>query len=98
MMAGVPVVALATTEMPTVLRNGETGFIDTSVPRLVDAMKALIADRELARRIGAAGREVALERFGLERFAREWDVVLREAIDVAGSPTTRHRATAEARA
>jgi hypothetical protein len=98
MMAGVPIVALATTEMPTVLRNGETGFLDTSVPGLVAAMQTLIADPELARRIGAAGREVARERFGIERFAREWDAVLREAIDVAGSPTIDHRMTAEARA
>ncbi|HEY0444268.1 MAG TPA: glycosyltransferase family 4 protein [Candidatus Limnocylindrales bacterium] len=103
MMVGVPIVALATTEMPTVLRNGETGFLDTSVPRLVDAMRKLIANPALAQRIGAAGREVALERFGIERFARDWDAVLHEAIDRAraassSSSAPRDAVAAEARA
>ncbi len=78
MLLGMPVVALATTEMPTVLRDGETGFLDTSMDRLVDRMRALIDDHGLAERIGAAGREVARERFGMDRFARDWNAVLAE--------------------
>jgi glycosyltransferase involved in cell wall biosynthesis len=72
MMAGVPVVGLATTELVTVIRSGENGFVDTRVPVLVDAMRCLIGDAVLARQWGEAGRQVAVERFGIDRFARDW--------------------------
>lgn len=76
MMAGVPVVGLATTELVTVIRNGESGFVDTRVPMLVDAMQRLIAHPSLARAWGQQGKRVALERFGIERFVRDWVEVL----------------------
>jgi glycosyltransferase involved in cell wall biosynthesis len=72
MMVGVPIVGLATTELVTVIRNGENGFIDTRLDRLVDSMRALLADPELARELGAAGQRTALERFGIERFVADW--------------------------
>ena len=78
MMVGLPVVALATTEMPTVIENGVSGLIDTSVDRLIDGMRALLDDVELARTLGDRGREVAVERFSMERFARDWDAAFRE--------------------
>lgn len=72
MMAGVPVVGLATTELATVIRNGENGFIDTRIDHLVEVMHRLIADPALAARIGAAGRQTALQRFGIDRFVADW--------------------------
>jgi glycosyltransferase involved in cell wall biosynthesis len=93
MMVGLPVVALATTEMPTVIVHGVNGFADTSVTRLVDSMRRLLDDPELARRVGEAGRTLALERFGIQRFARDWTAVLEEAIERTSARTTA-RATA----
>lgn len=78
MMVGVPIVGLATTELVTVIRDGENGFIDTRVDRLVDAMQRLLADPGLAREIGEAGRQTALERFSIERFVQDWLRALRE--------------------
>jgi glycosyltransferase involved in cell wall biosynthesis len=77
MMVGMPIVGLATTELPTVIRNGENGFVDTRLDRLVDAMRRLLADPGLARELGAAARRTALERFGIERFVRDWDETFR---------------------
>jgi glycosyltransferase involved in cell wall biosynthesis len=79
MMVGLPIVGLATTEMPTVVRNGVNGWVDTRIDRLVDVMRQLVADRELARQWGEAARATALERFGIERFVADWDRVLRRA-------------------
>src|SRR3712207_1829613 len=93
MLLGQPVVALATTEMPTVIRNGENGFADTDPERLEDAMRALLDDRDLAARIGAAGYETARDRFSIERFARDWNRVFEEAMDVAGDRAHAGRAT-----
>jgi hypothetical protein len=78
MMLGMPVVALATTEMSTVVDNGVSGWIDTSVERLVEHMKDLLADPGLARRLGEEARRTARRRFSIERFVSDWDRVLRE--------------------
>jgi glycosyltransferase involved in cell wall biosynthesis len=73
MMLGMPVVGLATTEMATAVENGVSGYVDTSLERLVERMRALLADRGEARRLGAGARRLALERFSLDRFVRDWD-------------------------
>lgn len=80
MMVGAPVVGLATTELAGVITNGRDGIIDTRVHVLVDAMRRLLADPAEAGIIGAAGRRLAQERFGIERFVADWQRVLREAV------------------
>jgi Glycosyl transferases group 1 len=84
MVVGLPVVGLATTELPTVIEDGVTGFIDTDPDRLVDAMRLLLARPALARAVGAAGRAVAEDRFGIHRFVRDWDALLRDACGPTG--------------
>ena len=73
MMIGLPVVAFATTEMATVVRNGETGYVDTSLDRLVAGMQDLVAAPAEARRLGLAARAYARERFGMGRFVADWN-------------------------
>jgi glycosyltransferase involved in cell wall biosynthesis len=75
MMVGLPVVGLATTEMPTVITNGVNGWLETRPERLVPVMRQLIEDPELARRWGDAARRTAEERFGIERFIADWQRV-----------------------
>lgn len=82
MMTGLPVVALATTEMVTVVRDGLNGFIDTDPDRLVSRMKLLLNDRDEARRLGREARRTALERFDIRRFVGDWSRVLAEATGV----------------
>jgi hypothetical protein len=77
MMVGSPIVGLATTELVTVIRDGENGFIDTRLPVLVDRMKQLLADPGLARELGLKAHATALERFGIERFVADWLEALR---------------------
>ncbi|HEX6238863.1 MAG TPA: glycosyltransferase family 4 protein [Acidimicrobiales bacterium] len=85
MAVGVPVVAFATTELPTVIEDGVNGFVATDPDRLLDAMRALLADRGLAEAVGAAGRRTAAERFSIERFTRDWDALLTEVCGGVGS-------------
>ncbi|HEY3524291.1 MAG TPA: glycosyltransferase family 4 protein, partial [Candidatus Limnocylindrales bacterium] len=79
MLIGLPVVALATTEMPTVIEDGVNGFASTDPAVLVERMRELLADPGLAREIGRAGQVSARERFSVERFGRDWNRVLHEA-------------------
>ena len=79
MMVGMPIVALATAEMATVIDNGESGFIDTKLAPLVAAMQELVHDPGLARQLGERARRRAQERFSIERFSADWDAALRHA-------------------
>jgi glycosyltransferase involved in cell wall biosynthesis len=78
MMVGLPVVGLATTELASVLRDGDNGIVDTRVDRLVDAMRRLLSDPAEARRLGEAGRRTAMERFHIDRFVADWLAALRD--------------------
>jgi glycosyltransferase involved in cell wall biosynthesis len=80
MMTGIPVVALATTEYVTMIRNHETGFIHTDIDFLVQKMELLLANKEWAAKIGAEGKKYAEERFSLIRFTEEWKNVFELAI------------------
>jgi glycosyltransferase involved in cell wall biosynthesis len=83
MLIGMPIVGLATTELATVIEDGVSGFVDTDLGRLVDSMRGLLADRPGARRLGEGARRCALERFHIDRFARDWE---RAFAEVAGRP------------
>jgi hypothetical protein len=72
MMVGLPVIGLATTELVTVIRNGDNGVLDTRFGPLVGAMRALLRDPAEAARMGANAQRDAQERFGIERFVRDW--------------------------
>ncbi|RLV55495.1 glycosyltransferase [Aeromicrobium phragmitis] len=75
MHLGMPVVALATTEAIRAVPP-EAGAISTNVEELREEAARLVADPDEARRRGAVAREVALARFGLQRFLDDWDDVL----------------------
>jgi glycosyltransferase involved in cell wall biosynthesis len=68
-----PVVALATTELPTVIEHGVTGYVSCDIDKLIDAMQFLLAHPQEARRLGANAQAVARERFGLDRFIQDWN-------------------------
>ncbi|MEX2599498.1 MAG: glycosyltransferase family 4 protein, partial [Dehalococcoidia bacterium] len=81
MMLGMPIVGLATTEMPTVVENDASGYVDTDVDRLVQHMQTLLADPAKARALGAEARRTAIRRFGMERFAHEWSDIFQQTVD-----------------
>ena len=76
MMIGMPIVALATTEMVTAIEHGESGYVDTNPAALVMYMRELLRDPALARQLGANARRRARERFGIERFCADWNAAL----------------------
>jgi hypothetical protein len=77
MMIGMPIVALATTEMATVIDNGVSGYVGTDVAALVACMRELLADPAQARRLGEGARRRARERFSIDRFVNDWDKAFR---------------------
>ena len=75
MMLGLPVVVLDTTEATRAVPPG-AGALSTDVDVLRREAALLLSDPEEARRRGQVAREAALERYGIERFVRDWDAVL----------------------
>lgn len=92
MHIGMPVVALATTELPAVIEDGVTGYVSSDPDVLLGRMEALLADAELARRLGDNARELAKRRFGFDRFARDWNDAFRDAAALHAS-TVQDQAT-----
>ncbi len=94
MYLGMPVVALATTEAVTAIPPG-AGVISTRPEALAEAASRFLDSQSEARRIGTAGREVALSRYGLGRFLGDWDRLLADVVpkrpdqfDLAASAAT----------
>jgi glycosyltransferase involved in cell wall biosynthesis len=77
MHLGLPVVAVATTEVSESVPPS-CGCVSTNVDRLIAEARALLHDSERARVCGKQAREAALERHGLGRFLADWDAVLEE--------------------
>jgi glycosyltransferase involved in cell wall biosynthesis len=77
MHLGMPVLALATTEVVEAVPP-EAGVVSADVEVLADAARRLLADPEQARLMGKAARAAATVRYGLERFLDDWDALLEE--------------------
>jgi phosphatidyl-myo-inositol dimannoside synthase len=77
---GLPVVVGRSGGAPETVRPGETGFVvDPHDPAaLADRLLGLLADPAAARAMGAAGRRLVLDRFGLDQARR----TLRTALDL----------------
>ncbi|HVM69821.1 MAG TPA: glycosyltransferase family 4 protein [Gaiellaceae bacterium] len=73
MAAGLPVVASAVGGVPELVVDGETGLLvpPGDADALAAALRLVLEDADLRRRLGSAGRERAQRAFGLERFRRE---------------------------
>jgi glycosyltransferase involved in cell wall biosynthesis len=79
MHIGMPVAALATTEVAEAVPR-DAGIVTNDLDRLTEGLRELVADARGARAAGEAARAAALERFSLARFLRDWDAVLEEAV------------------
>jgi glycosyltransferase involved in cell wall biosynthesis len=70
---GMPIVALATTELPTVIENGKQGYLSCNIDELIEYMRFLLSHPAEARRMGEQARKLAQERFSMPRFIQDWN-------------------------
>lgn len=75
MHLGMPVVALAATEVPVAVPP-EAGVVATRREELVAGVERLLADPDAAARAGEAARAHVLRHYGLKRFLDDWDALL----------------------
>ncbi len=79
MALGMPVVALATTEVPDAVPAG-AGVVSNRMDVLTGAIEEFRRDVDAARAVGSTARRAALDRYGLKRFLADWDRVLVEVV------------------
>ncbi len=75
MHLGMPVVAVEATAIREAVPD-DAGIVSTRVSALRSGMRRLLSDPDEAAALGRRARQVALERFGLERFLEDWDRLL----------------------
>lgn len=84
MMTGIPIVALGPKfgnslniagdlyEIPDIIKDTVNGFWSDSIEELRGRIKFLLENKDHARRIGNAGRQTAIERFGVDVVRQKW--------------------------
>jgi hypothetical protein len=77
MHLGMPVVALATTEVVEAV-PAAAGVVSNRLDVVHAALRRLTADTGEAHELGRAARRAALDRYGLDRFLADWDSLLEE--------------------
>jgi glycosyltransferase involved in cell wall biosynthesis len=73
MSCGCAVVSTATCEIPKIIEHGVNGFMSNSEEELRGYLDQLLANPELAIKMGQAARETVKEKFSEERFINEWN-------------------------
>lgn len=81
--AGVPVVSTAVGGVAFAVRHGETGLLAPADDHaaLAQAIASVLDDRELARRMGVAGRAHSSEKFAIERLVDDLDALYRRLLE-----------------
>ena len=85
MAAGVPVVATAVSGNPELIQDGENGLLVPAgdAPALARAVDRILADPQLARRLGQAGRQRVERDFTLERLTRDTERLYADVLAAA---------------
>ncbi len=81
MSAGVAVIASNVGGLREIVRTGENGIlVENNVSAVSEALRKLVNDRELAHRLGEAGRRTVQDRFTVARMVRETADVYRQVV------------------
>lgn len=82
MACGMPVVSLANASSP--ILDGGNGFASYDAATLHARLQNLLADLDLARTIGAQGRETVAAQFPMQRFVNAWQEAFEETAERRG--------------
>lgn len=75
MSCGCAIVTTATCEIPKIIEHGVNGFMSNDENELRGYIEKLVADPQLAFKMGEAARETIKEKFSEERFVKQWNTV-----------------------
>lgn len=81
MSLGVPAVVSPVGVNPEIVTHGENGLLADDEDQWFEALATLVADHDLRRRLGDAGRQTVVERYSGQRWAPRFLEVLQKASD-----------------
>jgi hypothetical protein len=81
MATGLPLVTISTPDWAELIEDGVNGFVCSEPLTMRRRCAQLLEDIELARVIGARGRETVRRRFGQQQFQRRWRQVFAAALE-----------------
>jgi len=89
MASRLPLVATTVGEVPSVVRDGVTGFVvaPNDVDALAGAIARLLGDAAMRERMGTAGRKLIEDEYSASRMTAEYLRIYEEAISAAGART-----------
>lgn len=89
MATGIPAVASAVGGIPEAVRDGLDGLLvaPADTDALTSALRRLLVNQELTRRMGESARLWAVEAFSLERFCHEVLELYRQTLDIGARNT-----------
>ena len=82
MSCGCAIVTTETCEIPNIIEHGVNGFMSNDEVELRGYCEQLLADTELAKKMGLAARETIKNKFSEERFVKEWNTIFDKAYEV----------------
>ena len=80
MSAGLPVVSMASTEIPRIIKNGVNGYVGNTPRALQVKLRLLVENKSFARQLGKSAQRTIREKFSMERFTKEWNAVFRSVV------------------
>lgn len=80
MVCGLAVVTANNYDVDLFITNGENGFYSNDPLELADMLLFLARNPATARQVGMAGRRLALDVFGLDRYHQAWTQLIRETV------------------
>ena len=82
MLMGKPAVVTPVGGVPDVIKNGVNGIVlrERTADQLAEGLMTLLADEDLARRMGEQGRKCVESEFSARRMAERYESVYRECI------------------
>lgn len=83
MACGCAIVTTATCEIPSIIKHGVNGFMSNDENELRGYIEQLLANPQLALKMGNAARETIEEKFSEQRFVNQWNKIFDKVYGVA---------------
>lgn len=80
MSVGCAVVTTDNCMLPEIIEDGVNGFITNDIDKLRWHTQNLLKNRDLADKIGEAGRETIMQRFSMDKFVKNWNGLFRSVL------------------
>ncbi len=75
-----PIVTTATCAIPEFFEDGVNCLMFETNEECIEKVNELLADPELAKRLGAAAREMILDKCNVERYTLDWALILAQTL------------------